>query len=107
MCVLLVKSAFLSHEDHLNVLKASTTVSTMWKHMVKFKSLDFSPLQDIDPNYASQISVPADKSYMFLACAIHYNFDIPSIIRYMGDNYTAVHQDVDDIVDTLTLAGYN
>ena len=39
--VLLVKSNFHSHEDHLNVFKTSTTVSTLWTHIVQFKSLDF------------------------------------------------------------------
>ena len=42
---------------------------------------------------------------MFLACDIHYKFDLLSVIRYTGGNYTAVHQDVEDIIDTLTSAG--
>ena len=42
---------------------------------------------------------------MFLACAIHYNFDLPSVIRYTGGNYAAAHQDVEDILDTLISAG--
>ena len=75
--------------------------------MVKFKSLDFSPLQVIDLNYASQTSVPTDKADMFLACDIHYKFDLLSIIKYTGGNYTAAHQDVDDIVATITSDGCN
>ena len=92
--VLLVKSAFLFIEYHLNVLKASIILSTLWTHMIKFKSLDFSPPQDIDLNYVSQTSVPADKSDMFLECAINYKLDLPSVIRYMGDNSTSAHQDI-------------
>ena len=75
--------------------------------MVTFKSLDFSPLQDIDLNYASQASIPANKSDMFLVFVIHYNFDLPSVIRYMGENYTAASQDVEDIAGTLTSAGFD
>ena len=105
--ILLVKCHFLSHEDHLNILKASTTVSNLWTHMVKFKSLDFSPLQDVNLSYVSQTSIPTDKTDIFLACDIHYNFNLPSIIRYIGGNYTTAHQDIEDIVDTLPSAGYN
>ena len=75
--------------------------------MIKFKSLDYLPLHDVDLKYASQTSVPADKSDMFLLCVIHYNFDLPSVIRYTYSSYTAAQQDVDDIVATLTSANFN
>ena len=75
--------------------------------MVEFKSLDFSRLQDIDLNYASQASIPEDKSDMFLVCAVYYIFDLPSVIRYTGVNYTATHQDVEYIVDTLTSVSFD
>ena len=45
------------------------------------------------------------KGDIFLECSIHYNFDLPSVIKYTGGNYTSVHQDVDAIVNTLTSAG--
>ena len=44
---------------------------------------------------------------MFLACAIHYNFDLPPVIRYTGVNYIPIHQDVYEIVTTLTSACCN
>ena len=75
--------------------------------MIKLKSLDVSPLQDIDLNYASQTSILPYKSDNLLACTIYYNFDLLSIIRYTGSNYTADLQDKDDIVDILTFAGCN
>ena len=68
---------------------------------VKFKSLDLLPLQDIKFDYASQTSVPVDKSDIFLARAIRYNYYLPSIIRYTETNYVVAHQYVPDIVATL------
>ena len=41
---------------------------------------------------------------MFLACAMFYNLDLASVIRYTGGNYTAAHQDVDAITSRLTSA---
>ena len=69
--------------------------------MENFKSLDFSTQQNIDLNYASETSVPPDKSDMFLACAISYNFDLPYVMRYTGGNYIVSHQNVEDIVGTF------
>ena len=42
---------------------------------------------------------------MFLACAMFYNFDLASVIRYTGGNYTASHLDVDSILSTLQDVG--
>ena len=42
---------------------------------------------------------------MFLACAMFYNFDLASVIRYTGGNYTASHLDVDSVLHTLKNVG--
>ena len=75
--------------------------------MVKFKSLDFSLLHDADLNYVLQTSVSTYKAGIFLACAIHYKFELPSVIRFKCGNYTSAYQDVDDIIATLTSDGCN
>ena len=74
-------------------------------HMVKFKDLDSTPLQQIDLNYKAQTSIPQERVDMFTACAIHYNFDISSVIRYTCGNYTNAHLKVESIIATLSSAG--
>ena len=37
-----------------------------------------------------------------MACAIDYNFDLSSGIIYTGGNYTSDHQDIDELVSTIT-----
>ena len=83
---LLVKSSFLSFEDHSNLLLASPSINNLWIHMVKFQDLDFSPLQQPDLDYLTQTSIPQDRVDMFTACAIHYKFDLSSVIRFTGGN---------------------
>ena len=39
---------------------------------------------------------------MSLVFNIHYNIDLPSIVRDTGGTYTATHQEVDDSVATFT-----
>ena len=107
MSIILVKFDFLSHKDCLNAPTASTVVSTLWTHIAKFESLEFSPLQNIYISYASQTSVPSDKVDIFMVCAILYKLDLPSIIIYTGSNCTSSHQYIDAIIATLTLFGYD
>ena len=102
---LLVKSSFLSSADHSNLLLASLTINTLWVHMVKFKDLDFSPLQTPDLDYLTQTSIPQDRVDMFTACAIHYDFDLSSVIRFTGGNYTNAHLKAESILAQLAAAG--
>ena len=37
----------------------------------------------------------------FAAAAIHYNFHIPSVIRYAGNNFTAAYRDIDEILNKI------
>ena len=42
---------------------------------------------------------------MFTTCAIHYNFDLSSVIRFTGGNYTNAHLNAESIINTLSSAG--
>ena len=47
----------------------------------------------------------------FAAAAIHYNFHLPSVIRYTGNNYTADYRDIDwtlnKVKDIIPADGYS
>jgi len=73
--------------------------------MTRLRDLDFSPLQKVDLDYAKQTSIPQHRVDMFTACAIHYNFDLSSVIRFTGGNYTNAHLKVESIIETLSAAG--
>ena len=101
IAIFILKSPFLDLASLLSVVKASV----LWKQLVLLRNLDFSPLQVVDKDYRSHQSIPEDKVQMFLACAIFYNFDLASVIRYTGGNYTAYHLDVNSILSTLKNVG--
>ena len=42
---------------------------------------------------------------MFIACAIHYNFDLSSVIRFIGGNYINAHLNADSMINTLSSTG--
>ena len=73
--------------------------------MVKFQDLDFSPLQQPDLDYLTQTSIPQDRVGMLTACAIHYEFDLSSVIRFTGGNYTNAHLKAESILAQLADAG--
>ena len=99
--IFLLKSNYLSLADLIALLQASVLASILWKNMVQLRDVDFTPLQEVDTKYNSYTSIPSDKVQMFLACAIFYNFDLASVIRFTGGNYTASHLDVDSILHKL------
>ena len=37
----------------------------------------------------------------FVAAALYYNFCLTSVIRFAGNNYTAVHKNIDDVSDKI------
>lgn len=75
--------------------------------MVRLRHTDFSDLRIVDTEYATRTSIPDVRVKQFLTCAIYYNFDLASVIRYTGGNYTASHLDVDNIVDKLRNLGFD
>ena len=105
IAIFLLKSPFLALADLLALVQASVLLSILWKNLVELKSVDFLPLQEVDTNYKSYTSIPSDKVKMFLACALFYNFDLASVIRFTGGNYTASHLDVDAILHKLREIG--
>ena len=37
-----------------------------------------------------------------LACLFHYNLDVSLLMRYLGQNYTAAHRDVQHVVKCIS-----
>ena len=64
-----------------------------------------SPLQKRDLDYKSHTSIPQCRVDMFTACAIHYDFDLSSVIRFTGENYINAHLKVESILAQLAAAG--
>jgi len=63
--------------------------------------IDFSPLRSPTKGFELQKYIPTTKRFLMLALALHYDLDIPSMIRYLSGNYTKSHVDVPSIISTL------
>ena len=97
----LYKSGFLSDTDLHVIRSVHPLYNHLWITMHRARSVNFSTLREYDRNYAQQESIPTDRVRKFLAAAVHYNLHIPSVIRYVGGNYTAEYRDVDTILRSI------
>lgn len=103
--IFILKSSFLKFSDFKNLILVSPLFLVLWIHLVTVRNLDFSTLQQICTSYQTQEKIPQNKVTSFLACALHYNFDLASVIRYTGGNYTSSHTDIKAIISKLKSIG--
>ena len=64
------------------------------------ESLCFA-LQNPNPNWNSLSEIPNDHIMAFLACALHYDLHIPSVIRFLRGNYVGFHRNIPKLLPTL------
>ena len=97
----LFKSSILSEPD-LRVLRA---VHPLYAHLhdtiFRFRYVDFRTLSQINENYASQLEIPLQRRQLFLAAILHYDLHVPSLIHFLGNNYTNAHLDPHKIASKL------
>ena len=56
--------------------------------------MDFSDIKDPIPEYAEQKLIDTNRVNKLLVALVHFKFDVPTLIRYLGGNYTGKFQDV-------------
>ena len=73
----------------------------------QIKGSRFLPLQNIDSYFIGKTSIPQHRVDIFTACAIHYNFNLSSVIRFIGGNYTNAHHQVESTLAALSNTSCN
>jgi len=96
-----LKSGYLNNADRLK----THNVHPLWKHLdqprLQLSSYDFTSLRNINHDWATQTSIPPEKAKAMLACLLHYDLDVSLLMRYLGNNYTASHRNVGEIVEKI------
>jgi len=87
------KSDFLPDTDLRNLRNVHPLYHHLHTSLHRLRFLDFRPLSRINKTYASQENIPSSRSIQFLSALLHYDFNVPAIIRYCGNNYTNQHLD--------------
>ena len=67
-----------------------------WSEKIEFSDIK-NPIQD----YNSQKSIQKSRLQKLLAATIHYNLDVPTLIRYLGGNYTGEYRKINETIEIL------
>ena len=89
--VILLKSSILSDPDIRTLLSTHPLYEHLYHTIHRFRNVDFRSLSTINKKYATQTVIPLQRRQLFLAAACHYDFHVPTLIQFLGKNYTNSH----------------
>ena len=97
----LLKSGILAANEIVIVANMSRLYAHLIKSMIRCVDIPFTTLSKYNNRYQEQEFIPHERIMMFLAAAIYYNFNMATVMRYIGNNYTAKYRDVPTIMNTI------
>ena len=80
----LLKSNYLSHQDKETVLHCHPLFKHLHKMITWSKTVDFSTLKNPIVNFSEQKHIASLRVKRFLVAALHYDHDLPTVIRSLG-----------------------
>jgi hypothetical protein len=103
--VLVLKSGFFEPADILALHRCHPLLWHLLCACVHLRHYDFLWLALYNLDWDKQHSLDRDKAYAILACLLHYNLNVASTIRFLGNNYTGAYRDVPLIIKSLRSHG--
>ena len=92
--ILLLKSEYLSWTDFISGLySACHLTKLLWAALVRFRDVSFSDLALDYVHWEKQTQISSTRVNKFLIAALHYDFDLGSVIRFCNGRYTAAYRD--------------
>ena len=73
-----------------------------WSEKIEFSDIK-NPIQDFN----SQKSIQKSRLQKLLAATIHYNLDVPTLIRYLGGNYTGESRKINETIEIFKKSNYD
>ena len=94
-------TSYLSDESLMNLLRAHPLIEHLHTMISALATYDFRWLRKIDTNWSSQTSISPRKIRAMTAALFHYNFSVANLMRWLGNNYTGAHRDIQYIVQRI------
>jgi hypothetical protein len=99
--ILVFKSEYLSVRAKRTLLRTSPFALKLNWLCRQYGRLDFTPLpRGIPANLSTPNLIPHLKG-LVTACFLHFNFNTPTVVRYIGGQHTAAYRDVPAILAEL------
>eukprot|EP00804_Cyclotella_cryptica_P019196 CCRYP_006111-RA/>CCRYP_006111-RA protein AED:0.13 eAED:0.35 QI:0/0/0/1/0/0/2/0/649 len=99
--ICLFKSGVLDAADRAQLFAAHPLIKHLWDMVQRLKTLDITPLQEYNEEWAAQTSIPFNRKMRFLACLLHYNGRVGDVMRFAGNNYTGEFRNLRDRVGRI------
>ena len=97
------KSNYLTEKDKQEFFGCTNPLlEHLDKARLHLSDYNFTWIRNFDTNWSHQTKIPAGLSTAMLACLFHYDLDVSLLMRYLGNNYTAAHRDVEAIVAIIS-----
>ena len=103
--IFILKNKYLSNQDKHALFKVHPLFYHLYKMMNWSKHIQFAELRNPIKNYSKQISINTTRIQQMLAVFLNYDLDIPTVIRFLGNNYTGEYRKTSDIVSILKDTG--
>ena len=84
LIVIMNRCTYLKNDDYEALWSMDPRVKHLCRKIVELSTVDFSPLQTRDTNWATQQAIPPHRTKMRSALLLHFSGDIAACIRYVG-----------------------
>ena len=105
--IFLLKSGYISKPEHTNLLESHPLFQHLDKMLNWSSNIQFMDLKTPIKNYADQKSIDTSRVKKMLAATLQYDLDIPTLIRFLGANYTGEYRDTKTTIKALENAKCN
>ena len=99
--IFLLRSNYLPDKDKNNLLESHVLFNHLNKMIDWSKNIDFMNLKNPIKNYAHQEKINPHRVKKFLAATLTYNLDIPTVIRFLGGNYTGEYRNINHTINSF------
>ena len=89
-----LRSGFLAPAELLSFMTAHPLLSHLAASLVAFSNYDFRWIREYNQDWNKQTSIDPIRQCALTAALLHFNLDVSMLMRYLGNNYTGAHRDV-------------
>ena len=99
--IFVLKGKFILGPDKENLLDSHPLIRHFNKMLVWSHNIQFADITNPIENYANQKSIDKTRIKKLLAATFHYDMDIPTVIRFLGNNYTGEYKNSKNTIEIL------
>jgi hypothetical protein len=97
----LYKSGYLMNSDKKKLETAYPPARHFNQIVKRYRNVDFRSMKGFQPGWEQQKTLSLAQRDMTTACLIHFDFNLPAVVRWIGGPHVAEHRDNEKIFKRL------